>query len=119
DDLDAATGADLAITLSGYDPIHVPVDLAIGKTAEVNETLKPAQRYGAIDLSVTNGWGDVYFKGAKIGTTPVTHPLRLRLPVGTQTLHLVNTGHKPALEWNVTCRVSDGSVNRCATRRPG
>jgi serine/threonine protein kinase len=119
DDLDAATGADLAITLPGYDPVHKTVDLAIGKTLEVNETLKPAQRYGLIDLSVTNGWGDVYFKNTKIGTTPVTHPLRLRLPIGAQLLHLVNTGHKPPIEWNVTCQVGDGEVNKCATRRPG
>jgi hypothetical protein len=119
DELDAATGADVAITLAGYDPVHVSVELAIGKTALVDETLKPAQRYGTIDLAVTNGWGDVYFKGAKIGTTSVTHALRLRLPVGAQTLHLVNTGHKPALEWNVTCEVSDTETRKCTTKRPG
>jgi tRNA A-37 threonylcarbamoyl transferase component Bud32 len=119
DDLDAATGADLAITLPGYDPVHKAVDLALGKTTEVDETLKPAPRYGLVDLSVTNSWGDVYFKNTKIGTTPVTHALRLRLPIGTQTLHLVNTGHKPPIEWNVTCQVGDNEVNKCATRRPG
>ncbi len=118
DDLDAATGADVAITLPGYDPVHVPTDLLLGKTAEVDLTLKPSQRYGMVDLSVSNGWGDVYFKGVKIGTTTVTHALRLRLPVGTQTLHLVNTGHKPSIEWNVTCQVADGEVYKCATRRP-
>ena len=119
DDLDAATGADVAIMLAGYDTAHRTVDLAIGKTAEIDETLKPAPRYGWIDLSVTNGWGDVYFKGAKIGTTSVTHASHLRLPVGTQTLHLVNTGHKPSIEWNVTCEVSDGKTHACATKRPG
>jgi serine/threonine protein kinase len=118
DDLDAATGADVAISLKGYDPIHVPTDLVLGKTAEVDQTLKPSQRYGMVDLSVSNGWGDVYFKGTKIGTTTVTHALRLRLPIGTQTLHLVNTGHKPPIEWNVTCQVADGEVYKCATRRP-
>jgi len=119
DDLDAATGAEIAITLAGYDTARHTIDLTIGQTTELDETLKPAQRYGWIDLSVTNGWGDVYFKGAKIGTTTVTHASHLRLPVGTQTLHLINTGHKPPIEWNVTCEVSDGETHKCSTKRPG
>jgi serine/threonine protein kinase len=114
DDLDAKAGADVAITLANYDPIHVVIDLAVGKTAQIDQVLKPAQRYGLIDLSVTGGWGDVYLKGAKIGTTTVTHPLRLRLPVGAQTLHLKN----PAYEWNVTCQVAEGATLACKTKRP-
>ena len=119
DDLDAATGADVEISLAGYDTIHVPTDLAIGRTAELDQTLKATQRYGAVDLAVSNGWGDVYFKGAKIGTTTVTHALRLTLPVGKQTLHLVNTGKKPAITWNVTCAVADGETRHCTTTQPG
>jgi PEGA domain len=118
DDLDAAKSADVVITMANYDPIHVTVPLEIGKTAEIDQTLKPAQRYGMVDLSVTNGWGDVYFKNSKIGTTTVTHPLRLRLPIGSQTLHLINTGRNPPYEWNVTCKVAEGEPTRCATKRP-
>ena len=54
----------------------------------------------------------------KIGTTTVTHRCACGSPIGTQTLHLVNTGHKPAIEWNVTCQVAEGEIYKCATRRP-
>jgi hypothetical protein len=114
-DLEATPAAELAITRSGFEPYRQKIALAAGKTVEINQTLKAAQRYGTIKLIVKNGWGDVYLKGSrqKIGRAPTPS---LRLPVGRQTLHLVNTG-KP-VEWDVTCDVSDTEQNTCTTQMP-
>ena len=115
DDLGEVSGGELVISRPGFDPIRRRVDLIIGRTTDVDETLKAATRFGTIKLLVGGGWGDVYFKGAKVGRAPMKS---LKLPVGRQTLHLKNTGHTPAIEWNVTCDVDDTAVNECKTTVP-
>ncbi|HTR51346.1 MAG TPA: serine/threonine-protein kinase [Kofleriaceae bacterium] len=113
DDLEPATGAELVITHAGYDTQKTTVDLVAGETREVKLELKEAQRYGWISLAVTNGWGEVYFKGTKIGRAPVP---RLRLPVGRQTLHLQNPpAHKA---WDVVCEVDEHDITPCSTSLP-
>jgi len=115
DDLEAGTGVELVITKAGFDPVKKKIDLEVGKTTEVEETLKAQQRVGTIRLKVSNGWGDVFFKGVAMGRTPVKS---LHLPVGRQVLHLKNTGRTPAIEWNVTCDVDETTVNDCETKVP-
>ena len=104
------------ISRAGFDPIKRKVDLVIGRTTDLDETLKVATRFGTIKLVFpSGGWGDIYFKGAKVGRAPMT---ALKLPVGKQILHLKNTGRKPDIEWNVSCDVDDAVVNVCKTAVP-
>jgi hypothetical protein len=116
-DLDANPDAELVISRTGFEAVHQKVALVAGKSAEVTQTLKASQRYGTIKLIVKNGWGDVYLKGSrtKIGRAPTQS---LRVPLGRQTLHLVNTGKTPPVEWDVTCDVSDSEPATCTTQMP-
>jgi hypothetical protein len=113
DDLDVQAGAELVVQRAGFDPVHVRIDLVGGKTTDLTQTLKAAQRYGAIRVSVRNGWGDVYFKGARVGDSGGN---AIRLPIGRQALHLKNpAAHK---EWYATCDVDDSGVKLCMTQMP-
>ncbi len=116
-DLDPAASADLVITRSGFEPIRQKVTLVAGKSVEVTQALKAGQRFGRLKLLVKNGWGFVYLKGSKtqIGRAPSDD---LRVPVGRQTLHLINTGRTPATEWDVSCEVDDSEVKTCTTQMP-
>ncbi len=114
-DLEAAPNAELVITRAGFEPVRQKVTLTAGKSTEVTQSLKAGQRYGTVKLVVTNGWGDVYLKGQKIGRAPTES---LRLPVGRQTLHLKNTGKTPPIEWDVTCEVNEAEPTTCTTQLP-
>ena len=116
-DLEPAKSAELTITKPGFDPIKIKIELVAGKLTEIDQTLKAGQRMGTIWLKFKGGgWGEVYFKGAKIGRAP-SEPLRL--PIGRQKLHLKNTGRQPPIEWDVTCEVSDTETKDCFTALPG
>ena len=113
DDLDAQPNAELVVARAGFDAVRLHVDLVVGVTTEIDQTLKAAQRYGAIRVSVRNGWGDVYFKGARVGDSGGN---AIRLPIGRQALHLKNpAAHK---EWDATCDVDDSGVKLCMTQMP-
>jgi hypothetical protein len=114
-DLDATSNAELVIRRDGFEPVRHKIALVTGKPVEINDTLKAGQKYGTIKLVVTNGWGDVYLKGARIGRAPAES---LRIPVGRQTLHLKNTGKTPATEWDVTCDVDETEQKTCTTQVP-
>jgi eukaryotic-like serine/threonine-protein kinase len=114
-DLDATPNAELVITRAGFEPYRQKIALTAGKSTEVTQTLKAGVRYGTIKLIVTNGWGEVYLRGQKIGQAPTDS---LRLPVGRQTLHLKNTGKTPPIEWDVTCDVDDAEQKTCTTQLP-
>ncbi|MEO6774691.1 MAG: serine/threonine-protein kinase [Kofleriaceae bacterium] len=114
DDLDEVANADLVITKGGFDPIREKIDLVVGHPLEVTETLKPAQRYGLVTLSIRRGWGDVMFKGTKLGSG---NPIRnLRLPIGKQVLHIKNP--PSGKQWDVTCDVVEGQTKLCQTSMP-
>ncbi len=115
-DLDANPAGELVITRAGFEPIRQKIALVPGKPVEITQTLKAGQRYGMIKLIVKNGWGDVYLKGTrtKLGAAPG----EIRVPLGRQTLHLVNTGKQPPVQWDVTCDVVDGEVKTCTTQMP-
>ena len=115
-DLEANPAADLVITRAGFEPIRQKVALVAGKSAEVTQTLKAGQRFGMIKLTVKNGWGDVYLKGTK--TKLGRAPDEIRVPLGRQVLHLINTGKQPHVEWDVTCDVDDAEVKTCPTQMP-
>lgn len=114
DTLDAAVGATVEITKPGYEPIKQKVDLIVGHPMEIDETLKPQQHYGMVQLHFTRGWGDVTFKGQKIGTNGQT--MIVKLPVGKQTLHIKNP--PSGKEWTVTCDAEEGTTTKCTTTLP-
>jgi hypothetical protein len=103
------------ITRAGFEPVRQKIALVAGKPTEITQTLKPGQRFGTIKLLVKNGWGDVYLRGTKIGRAPSPS---LRLPVGTQSLHLKNPGKNPPIEWDVSCDVSETEQLTCTTQMP-
>jgi hypothetical protein len=116
-DLESAKAAELVITKAGYEPYKQKIQLVAGKTIEVVQTLKPAEKHGLLHIRFKGGgWADVYFKGALLGRAPTRVPLKV--PLGKQTLHLVNTGKKPYIEWNVTCDVSESETKTCTTQLP-
>ncbi|HET9993630.1 MAG TPA: PEGA domain-containing protein, partial [Kofleriaceae bacterium] len=114
DDLDEVKNADLVIAKAGFDPIREKVDLVVGHPIDVTETLKVTQHFGTITLNFTSGWGDITFKGAKVGTN--SRISTIRLPVGKQTLHIRNP--PSGKQWDVTCNVEEGKTNRCTTALP-
>ncbi|MGE5182270.1 MAG: protein kinase domain-containing protein [Acidobacteriota bacterium] len=114
-DLDELKGGELVLTHAGYEPVHVKIDLVAGETAEVNQTLKPAPKFGYIKLAfpASGGWGYVYLNNVKVGKAPTP---KLRLPVGHQLLHLENpAAHK---KWQVACDVDEVEVKVCKTQMP-
>jgi serine/threonine protein kinase len=113
DDLDPANGVEVSITHAGYEPQKLKVDLIVGETRELSTSLKPSPHFGEIRISVTGGWADVYFKGVRIGQSG---PKPLRLPVGSQTLHLKNP--PSGKEWDQACEVVEGDVKLCPTALP-
>jgi hypothetical protein len=113
DDLEPAEHVELTITHAGYDPQRVVVRLVGGEQRDVQVTLKAAIHFGLIRVSVTGGWGDIYFKGARVGRAG---PDPIRLPVGTQIIHLRNPA--AGREWNATCEVVEGETKLCSTALP-
>jgi len=112
DDLDEVKDADLVIAKAGYEPIREKVDLVVGHPLEVSETLKIVQHFGLVTLSIRGGWGDVTFKGQKVGSG---NPVRnIRLPVGKQVLHIKNP--PSGKEWDTTCDVVEGQTKLCQTQ---
>ena len=101
DDLDAAVGADLVISKSGYEPVREKIDLVIGHPMEINETLKAIVRMGSIKLIIKGSWGDITFKGA---------------PVGKQTLHIKNP--VSGKQWDQSCTVEEEKIVPCPTEPP-
>jgi len=114
-DLEPAKSAELTITKSGFEPVKIKIDLTAGQVTDINQPLRAGQRYGTIKLLFPEkGWADVYYKGANIGRAPG----ELRLPLGKQTLNLVNTGFTPPKKWNQVCEVADNEVKECKTKLP-
>jgi serine/threonine protein kinase len=115
-DLDPAKG-ELVITKVGFEPIRQRIELAPGKAVEVTHTLKAGAKYGTIlILFPKGGWADAYYKGTRLGQAP-RDPLKL--PVGKQTIQLVNSGNQDRpIKWTVTCEVSDAETKKCLTALP-
>jgi len=114
DDLDEVNGAELVISKPGFDPIRQKIDLVVGHPLEVTETLKPMQHFGMVTVSFSSGWGDITFKGQKVGTNGRTSTFRL--PVGRQTLHIRNP--PSGKQWDLACNVEEGKTTVCKTSLP-
>jgi serine/threonine protein kinase len=113
-DLEAAKG-ELVVSKAGFEPYREKVELVAGKTVQITQTLKAAAKYGTIKLTFKgNGWGDVYYKGTKLGRAPGY----IKAPIGRTKLHLVNTGRTPSIEWDVSCDVSESVQLECKTQLP-
>jgi len=98
-DLDPG-GAELTLTLDGYQPLRVPVNLVAGATAKVNKPLKEAVREGTVRIQLPMGnWAYAYLGERQLGSVraPIT------LPVGHYKLRLYNpqTGKERFIEVDV------------------
>jgi hypothetical protein len=113
ENLTAEKGVTLSLTKAGYEPLSFKVDLERGKTLSLERTLKEAQKFASVQLRVSNGFGDVYLAGKKIGRAPTP---KIKLPVGTVKLHLVNSVAK--VEWDATCEVTEAGPNICTITQP-
>jgi serine/threonine protein kinase len=111
-----ATKGEVVIAKPGFETYKQKVQLVAGKTVEINQTLKAGAKLGTIRiLFPKGGWGDAYFKGTRLGQAPRD---LLRLPIGRQTIQMVNTGHTPSIKWVVTCEVSESEMKTCTTALP-
>jgi len=113
DNLTAEKGVTLSLTKAGFESMSFKVDLERGKTLKVERTLKEAQKFAEVKLLVSNGFGDVFLAGKKIGRAPTP---KIKLPVGTVKLHLVNSVAK--VEWDATCVVTESGPNVCTLTQP-
>jgi len=113
ENLTAEKGVSLSLTKAGFESISFKVDLERGKTLKIERTLKEAQKFASVQLRVSNGFGDVFLAGKKIGRAPTP---KIKLPVGTVKLHLVNSVAK--VEWDATCVVTEAGPNICTITQP-
>jgi serine/threonine protein kinase len=105
DDLPPGGKTSLTITKPGFEPVKVPVELALDAPVEVSRTLAPIERFGLVDVYVEEGWGDVFWKGKNLGRAPKKG---IRLPVGRHALRIVNPVSKQ--EATVSVVVKDGET---------
>ncbi len=113
DDLTAEKGVTLSLTKPGFESLSFKVELERGETLKIEKTLKEAQKFAEVKLLVSNGFGDVFLAGKKIGRAPTP---KIKLPVGIVKLHLVNTVAK--VEWDATCVVTEAGPNVCTLTQP-
>jgi serine/threonine protein kinase len=93
DDLDP--GADLLLVISklGYAPVQKTITLEAGKTFDVNETLKAAEKFGVITITVKGAatWGEVSSGGVMLGLNANATGLKqFKLPIGKRKLTIKN-----------------------------
>ena len=112
-DLSAVKDATLVLSKAGFETLSFKITLEAGKQLDVERTLKAAQKFGIAQIQVRGGFGDVFLGGKKIGTAPTKS---IKLPIGTNKLHLVNSVAK--VEWDLSCTVTEEGPNICATTQP-
>ncbi len=102
-DVRIGPGQKLLIEKADHHPLEVVVDLEEGKPTVINRRLRSAVTFGSINISVKDesggrSWADVYLGNKKLGEAPGT----IQLPVGRQTLKLVNPETKKTGKLTVT-----------------
>jgi serine/threonine protein kinase len=112
DDLDETSG-EVTIVKAGYDIARQKVELVAGHPIEITETLKAVTRTGTVTLSIVGGWGDITFKGTKVGSN---NRATIKLPVGKQTLHIKNP--VSGKQWDTTCFVEAAKATLCKSIAP-
>ncbi len=112
DDLDEAN-SEVTIAKAGYELVKQKVELVAGHPIEITETLKAVTRMGTVTLSIVGGWGEIAFKGAKVGSGSKA---TIKLPVGRQTLHITNPVSKK--QWDAACVVEEAKITLCKSSAP-
>ncbi|CAN5705958.1 hypothetical protein BH11MYX1_BH11MYX1_45340 [soil metagenome] len=112
DDLDETNG-EVAIAKAGFETVRQKVELVAGHPIEITETLKAVTRMGTVTLSIVGGWGDITFKGTKVGSN---NRATIKLPVGKQTLHIKNP--ISGKQWDATCVVEEAKTTLCKSTAP-
>jgi len=91
DELEPGKALELVLAKPGYLPITLRIDLFAGKTTEIRETLREAQKFGYVQIVVTGSWAEVYLGSKKLGQNRTATGLAtFQVPVGKQQLRLVN-----------------------------
>jgi hypothetical protein len=70
-------------------------------------------RIGVVNLSIVGGWGDITFKGVKVGSN---NKATIKLPVGKQTLHIKNP--VSGKQWDTSCVVEEARTTLCKSIAP-
>jgi hypothetical protein len=112
-DLEPREDVEVVIAKAGYETVRVRVHLRVDRPVTLDETLIQIQRFGTIDIQMKEGWGDVYWKGKKVGEAPLQG---LRLPVGKHRLQLVNP--PSGKRWTLDVDVTDQQTREYRTRLP-
>ena len=76
----------LELRLADHRRVQVVVQLEPGKTTQLERALEAKQKFDTIAINA-KPWVNVYFRGKRVATTPVT---KLRLPLGRHRLRLIN-----------------------------
>nr|HPH67365.1 PEGA domain-containing protein [Kofleriaceae bacterium] len=110
-DVAPANDVVLVIAKAGYTSYESKISLQAGEPTVIKQSLKAAQRFGLVNISVQDGHGgvsagNVYLAGKFLAEAPVQG---LRLPVGRHQLVLKNTTR--GLTKNVTVVVDEKKVN--------
>ncbi len=86
---DLRPGPDRSLQLKrkDYKTVTLQISLVRDSVVEVRETLKNSLRYGYINISIPNGWAEVFENGKR---KPYQQSGRYRMSVGVHTLQLVN-----------------------------
>ncbi|MBA3464237.1 MAG: serine/threonine protein kinase [Deltaproteobacteria bacterium] len=114
-DLSAVKDATLTLSKQGFETLTFKVTLVAGKQLEIDRALKAAQKFGIAEIRVRGGFGDVYLSGKKIGFAPAQ---KLKLPIGSNKLTLINNEAKPPIKWDLICSVTEAGPNICETKQP-
>ncbi|HEY5936167.1 MAG TPA: protein kinase [Kofleriaceae bacterium] len=93
DDLDPGENLALVISKLGYAPVQKTITLEAGKTFDVTEVLKPAEKFGFITITVKGAatWGEVSSGGTMLGLNANATGLKqFKLPIGKRKLTIKN-----------------------------
>jgi tRNA A-37 threonylcarbamoyl transferase component Bud32 len=89
DGLEPKKGVMLEVIRDGFERVRERIDLEPGKVTERSYTLSEGPRFGEVRITVKNGWANVTFNGKVLGVASAT-PFTGRLPIGRQTMRLIN-----------------------------
>ena len=109
DDLAPGANQSLIITKNGFAAVQKTITLEAGRTIDITEALKPAEKFGFITITVKGAatWGEVFSGGTLLGLNATATGLKqFKLPIGKRKLTIKNPAAKKvkSLTANITER---------------
>ncbi|MEJ7602985.1 MAG: serine/threonine-protein kinase, partial [Kofleriaceae bacterium] len=93
DDLAPGANQSVIITKNGFAPIQKTITLEAGRTIDITEPLKPAEKFGFITITVKGAatWGEVFSGSTLLGLNATATGLKqFKLPIGKRKLTIKN-----------------------------